>query len=166
MYRSLVPSKKRRHSVIRIIRFRIRFGNGVSLKIFKKKRKWIRKLEPRVRFFAKPCMKQPTIFMRNALSNIKLKCSLSGCAQVVTYDNFTTHIAQCSFNPDIEVECNHCNQLYKKRGEHQHIVGCTLFMKQTLRDHLENHSPISKDWEHIYIIECIKIYYKMYTIMG
>ena len=52
-------------------------------------------------------MKPPIPFMRNALSFIKLKCSLSGCAQIVTYDNFTTHIAGCSFYPDMEVECKH-----------------------------------------------------------
>jgi len=93
-------------------------------------------------------MKPPTIFMRNVLSLINLKCSLCGCAQIAKYDNFAAHIAECAFNPDMEVECKHCNQLYKGREEKEHIVSCDPFMKQTVDDHFENHSPIAKDWEH------------------
>ena len=43
-------------------------------------------------------MKPPTVFMRKEMSKIKLKCPLFGCAQIVTYDKFTTHIVKCSFN--------------------------------------------------------------------
>ena len=47
-------------------------------------------------------MKPPTPFMRDALSLIKLKCSLFGCAQIVMYDNFAAHIAECSFNRNMK----------------------------------------------------------------
>jgi len=85
-------------------------------------------------------MKPPDLFMRQALSSIKLKCLLSGCAQIVTYDSFAAHIAECSFNPDVT--------LYKKRDEEDHITDCLPSMTQTVYDHFENQSPISKDWEH------------------
>ena len=93
-------------------------------------------------------MKPPNLFMRNAMSKIKLKCSLSGCAQIVTYDNFRTHIAECSFNPDMEVKCKQCNKLYKKRKEQGHTLSCIPLMKQMVNGHFANHSPISQDWEH------------------
>jgi len=92
-------------------------------------------------------MNPPSIFMRNAMSKIKLKCSLFGCTHVVKYDNFTAHIAECSFNPDMEVKCNHCRQLYKKQKEKEHVVRCTPMMEKTVYDHFDNHSPISKDWK-------------------
>ena len=82
------------------------------------------------------------------LSVIQLKCSLSGCTQTVTYDNFKAHISECSFNPDMEVKCNLCNKLYQKRKEEEHFLSCNSVMKQMVYDHFANHSPITKDWEH------------------
>ena len=93
-------------------------------------------------------MNSPNLFMRNVMSKIQLKCSLPGCVQIVTYDNFTTHIAQCAFNPDMVVTCKYCNQLYKKRKEQEHVFHCSRLMKETVYGHFAKHSPISKDWEH------------------
>jgi len=92
-------------------------------------------------------MKPPNLFMRNALSVIKLKCSLSGCAKIFKYDNFITHVAQCSINT-MEVKCKHCKQLYKKREEEEHIFGCIVMRKQTVYGHFLNDSYLIKDWEH------------------
>ena len=93
-------------------------------------------------------MQPPSIFMRNVLSVIQLKCPLPGCAQIVTYDNFDKHISEWSFNTEMDVKCQKCNQLYKKREEQEHFLSCNPVMKEIVCDHFANHSPITKDWEH------------------
>ena len=102
----------------------------------------------RMGFNPRDDMQPPTIFMRNALSKIKLHCALQGCAKIVTYNNLTTHIAECSFNSDTEATCKYYNQLYKKCDETEHILSCTQWTEQMVFDCLRNHSPISKDREH------------------
>ena len=54
-------------------------------------------------------MKAPHLFMRNQMSLIKLKCALPGCTEIIPYDIFQAHIAECTFNPDKKVKCKHCN---------------------------------------------------------
>ena len=99
----------------------------------------------KVEFNPSTDVKPPSLFMRNVLAAIRVRCSLDGCEVTMPYNSLREHVNECLLNPDLETECTFCHVVYRKADEINHIDGCEKFLKSLNIPHSKNPSPFFKD---------------------
>lgn len=71
-------------------------------------------------FSADHDVKSPVLFMRNMMSEIKLKCPFGTCGIIVDYDDFKSHQHECRASPIETVTCWFCdNEHLEMESVHQ-----------------------------------------------
>ena len=88
-------------------------------------------------------VKTPFLFMRKQFSLIQLKCQFhtEGCTEIVGYDMFVSHVNECEYDPDYEVECDYCCEKYKLIETDDHNNDCIDYLRNEVK---ELSSPIIK----------------------
>ena len=68
-------------------------------------------------------------FMRNMLSEIRLKCPFEDCEMVVGYDSYKMHQLGCKFNPEKKVLCIGCDTEFSLPAIDAHKEGCIQYVR-------------------------------------
>ena len=62
------------------------------------------------------------------LSEIKLKCTFEHCAEIIAYDQYDRHKANCICNPDGIITCVYCKQQYLRKDKESHNKDCIKYV--------------------------------------
>lgn len=80
-------------------------------------------------------LKKPSRFFLNQYNRLKIKCkfSLNGCEEIVEIDRLMNHESNCSFNPDLTVQCDRrCGAMLTRLERQTH--NCVFHLRNLLTD--------------------------------
>ncbi|EDW88341.1 E3 ubiquitin-protein ligase NRDP1 [Drosophila yakuba] len=88
--------------------------------------------------------------MRNMLARLKIKCtfSQSGCAQMLSLEEFRTHVAACEHNPKVVVECSKgCGMKVPKDEMSRH--NCVFELRERVEQLVKEVSDLKQKQEDL-----------------
>merc|ERR1712130_111241 len=70
-------------------------------------------------------------YVRNALSNLRLRCMF--CGTIIGYEQYERHRDTCDNNPENWTTCTFCSTDYKKNESDIHEDGCIGHLRDKIR---------------------------------
>ena len=65
------------------------------------------------------------------LSEIRLKCNFNKCDNVIGYDSYQSHLAECIYNPYGTLVCAYCQCEHVRMDTEAHQSTCVEYLRST-----------------------------------
>lgn len=76
----------------------------------------------------------PRRLLRNILADTIIKCSFENCEEVLSYNNYFSHIEKCDYNLNAQICCAFCSEKIIRCKIDEHNAECVQFLNHKISD--------------------------------